>query len=83
MIMGAVGIVVLALVFAAVYPLIGGPTGVVDAVLTNTSSSGYVGPTLAPLASFLPTLYIIGVLVGILFLTLTLFRTSKSDTEIF
>jgi hypothetical protein len=83
MIMGAVGIVVLALVFSAVYPLIGGATGVVAAVLTNTSSAGYVGATLAPLASFIPTLYVIGVLIGIVFLALALFRTSESDSKIF
>jgi uncharacterized membrane protein len=66
-----------------VYPLIGGATGVVAAVLTNTSSAGYVGPTLAPLASFIPTLYVIGVLIGIVFLALALFRTSESDSKIF
>jgi spore maturation protein SpmB len=83
MIMGAVGIVVLTLVFAAVYPLIGGATGVVATVLTNTSSTGYVGALLSPLAAFIPTLYVLGVIIGIVFLGLSLFRTSESDEKIF
>jgi hypothetical protein len=75
MIMGAVGIVLLAIVFAAVYPLIGGATGVVTTVFTNATSPGYVGATLAPIASFIPTLYTLGVLIGLVLLSLALFRS--------
>jgi len=81
LIVGALGIVVLALVFAACYPLIGGTTGIVATVLTNTTNAGYVGATLAPLASFIPTLYTIGVLIGIVMLAVALFYEEKTATS--
>ena len=72
-----VGIVILAIIFTAMYPLIGGATGVVATTWTNATSPGYVGTTLAPVADLIPTLYVIAVIVGVV---LALAATFTSGT---
>ena len=81
MIYGAIGIVVLAIVFTAVYPMVGGATGVVATTLSNATSPGYVGATMEPLADLIPTLYVIGVIVALILLSLGLLKTVGGDSK--
>lgn len=71
LIMIPVLIVVYIAVFTSVYPMI---TSYVTTYLTNATSPGYVGIGWVGLANLIPTLFIIGFLVGLIGLTLELLR---------
>jgi hypothetical protein len=66
-------LIVLGAVFAAMYPSV---TTLVTTVLTNTSSTGYVGASWVGIANLIPTLYVIGFIVGLLALALGMIKFS-------
>lgn len=78
---GTIAIVVVAYLFSAFYPLVGGTSGVVATVLTNATSPGYVGATFVPLANLIPIVYVIAVIVTLVFMALGLLLMAKHSAS--